>query len=49
MLETAYVLPFLDGRCRSIPEAELLAYVVFAGLPMPEVNVAIEVRARESS
>ena len=26
-----------------MPEAELLAYVVFAGLPMPEVNVAIEV------
>ena len=33
--ETSYVLPFLDGRCRSMPEAELLAYVVFAGLPMP--------------
>jgi hypothetical protein len=41
--ETAYALPFLDGRCRSMPEAELLAYVVFAGLPMPEVNCAIEV------
>ena len=41
--ETAYVLPFLDGRCRSMPEAELLAYVVFAGLPMPEVNCTIEV------
>ncbi len=40
--ETTYVLPFLDDRCRSIPEAELLAYVVFAGLPMPEVNVEIE-------
>lgn len=41
--ETAYVLPFLDGRCRSMAEAELLAYVVFVGLPMPDVNVAIEV------
>ena len=29
--ETSYVLPFLDDRPRSIPEAELLAYVVFAG------------------
>lgn len=41
--ETAYVLPFLDGRCRSLPEAELLAYVVAAGLPLPEVNHPIEV------
>ena len=41
--ETAYVLPFLDGRCRSLPEAELLTYVVFAGLPMPDVNVPLEV------
>ncbi len=41
--ETTYVLPFLDGRCRSLPEAELLTYVVCAGLPMPEVNVSIEV------
>jgi len=41
--ETAYVLPFLDARCRSMTEAELLSYVVFAGLPMPDVNVAIEV------
>jgi hypothetical protein len=41
--ETAYVLPFLDGRCRSMAEAQLLTYVAFAGLPMPDVNVAIEV------
>ena len=41
--ETTYVLPFLDGRCRSLPEAELLAYVVAAGLPLPEVNHPIEV------
>lgn len=39
--ETSYVLPFLDDRPRSIPEAELLAYVVFAGLPTPEVNETI--------
>jgi hypothetical protein len=36
--ETSYVLPFLDARPRSIPEAELLAYVVFSGLVIPEVN-----------
>jgi hypothetical protein len=41
--ETTYVLPFLDGRCRSLPEAELLAYVVCAGLPVPDVNEALEV------
>lgn len=39
--ETAYVLPFLDDRPRSVPEAELLAYVVFAGLPTPQVNETI--------
>ena len=43
VVETAYVLPFLDDRCRSMTEAELLALFVFAGLPMPDVNVAIEV------
>ena len=36
----------LDGRCRSMPEAELFAYVVFARLPVPEVNEAVEVVAR---
>ena len=41
--ETAYILPFLDERCRSLPEAELVTYVVFSGLPRPDVNVAIEV------
>lgn len=41
--ETAYVLPLLDGRCRSLPEAELLAYVVCAGLPAPTVNEKIEI------
>jgi hypothetical protein len=41
--ETTYVLPFLDGRCRSLPEAELLAYVVSAGLPLPDVNEAVEI------
>ena len=37
-VEARWVLPYLDGRCRSLPEAELLAFVVFAGLPAPEVN-----------
>lgn len=41
--ETAYVMPFLEDGCRSMPEAELLMFIVFASLPMPEVNVAIEV------
>ena len=41
--ETSYVLPFLDARCRSLPEAELLMYVLAAGLPMPEVNHEVEV------
>lgn len=36
--EAAYVLPFLDDRCRSLPEAELVTYVVFAGISAPEVN-----------
>lgn len=36
--ETTYALPFLEARCRSMPEAELFAYVVFASLPVPEVN-----------
>ena len=40
--EASYVLPHLDDRCRSIPEAELLALVRFAGLPEPEVNETIE-------
>jgi hypothetical protein len=39
--ETSYVLPFLDDRPRSVPEGELLAYVVFAGMPTPEVNETI--------
>jgi hypothetical protein len=39
--ETVWVQPYLDDRCRSLPEAELLALVRFAGLPEPEVNVAM--------
>lgn len=36
--ETVAVLPYLDDRPRSMPEAALAAYVVFSGLPTPEVN-----------
>lgn len=36
--ETAAVLPFLDDRPRSMPEAALMTYVLFSGLPSPEVN-----------
>lgn len=41
MPETSYVLPYLDDRPRSMPEAELVAYVVFAGVVVPEVNKTI--------
>ena len=44
-LEAAYVLPRLTDRCRSMPEAELLAYFVCAGLPEPEVNQEVELAA----
>lgn len=40
--ETSYALPFLEGDCRSMTEAELFAYVVFAELPVPDVNRTIE-------
>lgn len=40
-VEAAWALPQLDGRCRSLPEAELLALVRFAGLPEPAVNAPI--------
>lgn len=36
--ETSVVVPFLDDRPRSMPEAALVAYVLFSGLPGPEVN-----------
>lgn len=40
--EASYVGPFLDDRPRSIPEAELLAYVTFSGIAMPDVNQEVE-------
>jgi len=43
--EARWVLCHLDHRCRSLPEAELLALVRFAGLPEPEVNKTIDLGA----
>jgi hypothetical protein len=40
--EARWVSEHLDGRCRSLPEAELLSLVRFAGLPEPEVNAPLE-------
>jgi hypothetical protein len=41
--ETRYVLVYLTDRCRSMPEAELLAYVVASRLASPQVNVEVEI------
>jgi hypothetical protein len=39
--EARWVSEHLDARCRSLPEAELLALMRFAGLPEPEVNAPV--------
>jgi hypothetical protein len=36
--EARWLSEHLDGRCRSLPEAELVTMVRFCGLPEPEVN-----------
>lgn len=41
--EAVWVLDHLDGRSRSLKESETRAVLVFAGLPRPEVNVAVDV------
>lgn len=41
--ETTYVLRYLTDRCRSMPEAELLAYVVASRLASPQVNEQVEI------
>ncbi|WP_244930565.1 hypothetical protein [Nocardioides sp. W7] len=41
--EALWALDHLDGRARSLPESETRAVLVFAGLPAPEVNVAVDV------
>ena len=40
--EAIWILEHLDGRARSLPESEVRALMVFAGLARPEVNVAID-------
>ena len=40
--EAIWILEHLDGDARSLPESELRALLVFAGLEAPEVNVAID-------
>ncbi len=41
--EARWVVPYLDGRCVSLPEAEVLALMRFAGLPEPDVNVPLQI------
>lgn len=41
--EALWVLPHLDRRARSLMESELRPILTFAGLPRPEVNVAVPV------
>lgn len=45
--EARWVLPHLDVRCRSMAEAELLAFVLFASLPGPEVNKTIDLGSED--
>lgn len=41
--ESLWIIDHLDGRSRSLMESETRAILRFAGLPRPEVNVAIDV------
>jgi len=40
--EAVWILEHLDGRARSLPESETRAILGFAGLPRPELNVALD-------
>jgi hypothetical protein len=42
--EAIWILDHLDGRSRSLKESETRPILTFAGLPKPEVNVAVDVR-----
>jgi hypothetical protein len=42
--EAVWVLDHLNGRSRSLKESEARAVLRFAGLPAPEVNVAVDVQ-----
>lgn len=37
--QALWILPYLDGRSRSLKESETRALLIFGGLPWPEVNV----------
>jgi len=41
--EALWLLDHLDPQCRSLKESETKAVLRFAGLPDPEVNIAVEV------
>ena len=41
--EAVWVLDHLDGRSRSLKESECRSILCFAGLPKPEVNVAVPI------
>ncbi|MDF1604349.1 hypothetical protein [Nocardioides sp. YIM 152315] len=41
--EAIWILDHLDGRSRSLMESEMRAILTFAGLPRPEINVAVDV------
>lgn len=40
--EAIWVLDHLDERSRSLPESEMRAILVFAGLPLPDTNVGLD-------
>ncbi len=42
--EAVWVLDHLDGRSRSLKESETRSVLSFAGLPKPQVNVAVDVQ-----
>jgi hypothetical protein len=44
--EANWVLDHLDGRARSLPESEVRALLIAAGLPRPRLNVAIDDEGR---
>lgn len=41
-VEALWVLDHLDARARSLPESETRCLLAFAGLPLPDVNLPIE-------
>lgn len=41
--EARWIVGYLDDRCVSLPEAEVLTMIRFAGLPEPDVNVPLQI------